>query len=81
MSTIKATLLINYREKYRIPSNYCPNKCLPTTFKLMTTIIIEIMHDHIEIKGFIPGEQKHNRRKLRGTKDQHLIDKMLLRNT
>ena len=63
-----------------IPSNYRPITCLPTTFKLMTAIIAESMLNHFENNGLIPDEQKGNRIKSRGTKDQLLIDKMIIRN-
>ena len=46
----------------------------------MTAIIAEAMLNHLENNGRIPDEQKGNRRKSRGTKDQLLIDKMILRN-
>ena len=38
------------------------------------------MLNHLENNGLIPDEQKGNRRKTRGKKDQLLIDKMILRN-
>ena len=38
------------------------------------------MLNHLENNGLNPDEQKGNRRKSRGTKDQFLIDKMILRN-
>ena len=80
MTTGKTTLLMKNKEKGTVPSNYRPITCLPTTFKLMTAIIAESMQDHLENNGLIPDEQKGNRRKSRGTKDQLLIDKMVLRN-
>ena len=46
----------------------------------MTAIIAEAIQNHLEQNGLIPEEQKGNRRKSRGTKDQLLIDKMILRN-
>ena len=63
-----------------IPNNYRPITCLPTTFKLMTAIIAESMLNHLKNNGLILDEQKGNRRRSRGTKDQLLIDKMILRN-
>jgi len=80
MTTGKTTLLMKSKEKGAVPSNYRPITCLPTTFKLMTAIIAEAIQDHLERNGLIPEEQKGNRRKSRGTKDQLLIDKMILRN-
>ena len=79
-TTGKTTLLIQNKEKGTIPNNYRPITCLPTTFKLMTAIIAESMLNHRENSGLIPDEQKGNRTKSRGMKDQLLIDKMILRN-
>ena len=81
MTAGKMTLLIKNGEKGTIPNNYRPITCLPTIFKLMTAIIAESMLNHLENNGIIPDEQRGNRRKSRGTKDQLLIDKMILRNT
>jgi hypothetical protein len=47
----------------------------------MTAIIAEAIQDHMERNDLFPEEQKGNRRKSRGTKDQLLIDKMILRNS
>ena len=80
MTTGKTTLLMKNKEKGTIPNNYRPITCLPTTFKLMTAIIAESMLNHLENNDLISDEQKCNRRKSRGTKDQLLIDKMILRN-
>ena len=46
----------------------------------MTTIVAESMLNQLENNGIIPDEQKDNRRKSRGTKDQLFIDKMIIRN-
>ena len=80
MITGKTTLLIKNKEKGAVPSNYRPITCLPTTFKLVTAIIAEAIQNHLEQNGLIPEEQKGSRRKSRGTKNQLLIDKMILRN-
>ena len=77
MTTGKTTLLMKNKEKDTIPNNYRPITCLPTTFILMTTIIAESMLNYLENNGFNPDEQKGNRRKSRGTKDQLLIDKII----
>ena len=46
----------------------------------MTAIIAEVIQNYLEQNGLIPEEQKGNRRKSSGTKDQLLIDKMILQN-
>ena len=68
------------KENGTISNNYRPITYLPTTFKLMTVIIAESMLNHLENNGLIPDEQKGNRRKSRGTKDQLLIVRMILWN-
>ena len=46
----------------------------------MTATIAESMLNHLENNGLIPDEQKDNHTKSRRTKDQLLIDKMILWN-
>ena len=60
--------------------NYRPIACLPTTFTLLTGIIAEHVYGHLDRNGFLRNEQKGCRRNTRGTKDQLLIDKMMLKN-
>ena len=81
LSTGRTVLIMKSKEKGAVPSNYRPITCLPTTFKLMTSIIAEEVQNHLESNGLMPEEQKGNRRNSRGTKDQLLIDKMLLQNS
>ena len=64
-----------------IPNNYRPITCLCTAFKLMTAIIADAIQNHLCKYNLIPEKQKGNRRNSRGTKDQLLIDKMILRNS
>ena len=60
-------------------TNFRPITCLPLIWKLLTGIIAEELYGHLEKEGLLPGEQKGGRRKSRGTKDQLLIDKMIVR--
>ena len=80
MTTGKTTLQMKNKEEGTIPNNYRPITCLPTTYKLMIAIITESMLNYFENYGFIPDEQKSNRRKSRGTKDQLFFDKIIMRN-
>jgi len=43
-------------------------------------IIAEHIYGHLDRNGLLPDEQKECRRKTRGTKDQLIIDKMVLKN-
>ena len=60
-------------------SNYRPIACLPLMWKLLTGIFADKIYDHLEVNRLLPDEQKGCRRRSRGTKDQLLIDKAVLR--
>ena len=60
-------------------SNFRPISCFPFMWKLMTSIWANNMYVYLEENGLLPSEQKGCRRKPRGTKDQLLIDQMILR--
>ena len=59
--------------------NYRPITCLPLMWKVTTGIISEEMYNHLEREKLLPDEQKGCRRNSRGTKDQLLIDKTILK--
>ena len=75
------TVLINKdREKGSVASNYRPITCLPLMWKLFTGVISDEIYTYLEEKKILPEEQKGCRKGTRGTKDQLLIDKMILKN-
>ena len=59
--------------------NYRPITCLPLMWKLLTGMIAEEMYTYLERENILPEEQKGCRRGSRGTKDQLLVDKTVLR--
>ena len=59
--------------------NYRPITCLPQMRKLMTGVISEEMYNYLESESLLPEEQKGCRFESRGTKDQLLIDKTVLK--
>ena len=59
--------------------NFRPITCLPLMWKLLTGIISEEMYCFMESDNLLPEERKGCRRKSKGTKDQLLIDKAILR--
>ena len=61
-------------------SNFRPITCLPIMWKLLTRIIGAELYNDLEGKNLLPEEQKGCRRKSRATKDQLIIDKMILKN-
>ena len=62
------------------PKNYRPITCLSRLYKLLTSILAERTCKHMEKQDIFPIEQKGCRRGSYGTKDQLLINKMILEN-
>ena len=61
-------------------NNYRPIACLPIMWKLLTGIMGEKLHQHLEKNGLLADEQKGCRKGSRGTKDQLIVDKAILKN-
>ena len=61
-------------------TNFRPITCLPIMCILRTGIISEEMYKHLDEEKLLQDEQKGCGRQKRGTKDQLLIDKMVIRN-
>ena len=80
MGTGRTVLIMKDKEKGAVVENYRPITCLPTMWKLLTSILSEELYEHLEKNKLLPIEQKGCRKASRGTKDQLLIDKMVLRN-
>ena len=79
--TLGRTVLIQKdKGKGNISSNYRPITCLPLMWKLLTGMMNEKIHDHLDANNLIPKEQKGGRRKCKGTKDHLLVDKMIMKN-
>ena len=65
--------------KGTLVSNYRPIACLPLMWKLLTGIFAEKIYDHLSSNDLLPDEQKGCRKRSRGTKDQLMIDKVMLK--
>jgi hypothetical protein len=65
--------------KGTVAGNYRPIACLPLMWKLLTGIFAEGIYDHLKDNNLLPDEQKGCRKQSRGTKDQLLIDKAILK--
>jgi len=65
--------------KGTVAGNYRPIACLPLMWKLLTGIFAGKIYEHLESNGLLPEEQKGCRKNSRGTKDQLLIDKAVLK--
>ena len=80
MTTGKTVLCVKDKSKGSLVSNFGPITCLPLLWKLLTGIIADSMYEHLEKESVLPFEQKGCIRATRGTKDQLLIDKMIINN-
>ena len=60
-------------------SNYRPIACLPMMWKLLTGVMREKLYHHLERNGLLTDEQNGCRKGSRGSKDQLLVDKAILK--
>ena len=74
----RTTLIMKCKAKGAIPSNYRPITCLSTTWKLFSSIVSNLIHSHLQAHGLLWYEQKGCSLGSRGTKDQLLIDRLML---
>ena len=61
-------------------SNYRPIACLPMMWKLLTGVVGEKLYHQLERNGLLTDEQKGCWKGSRGSKDQLLVDKAILKN-
>ena len=78
MTTGRTVLCQKDQEIGSAVDNYRPISCIPLAWKLMTGIIADSMYEFFVENDVLPVEQKGCRRNSGGTKDQLLIDKMVL---
>ena len=57
---------------------YRPITCLNTAYKMFTTVLTNILYDHVEENHLLPAEQCALRRGRRGCLDALLVDNMVL---
>ena len=77
--TAGVTYLIPKNEYTGNPKNYRPVTCLPTTYKLITSIVSRRMQKYIDTENLLPKEQKGCSSGTKVCKDQLLISKVILR--
>ena len=79
LTTGRTVLIVKNKELGSIATNFRPITCLPLIWKLLTGILADELYQHLESKELLPEEQKGCCRDARGTKDQLLIDKTILK--
>lgn len=59
------------------PSKYRPITCLPTVYKIFTSIIANKIYHHVDNNNLLDEEQKGCRKNSRGCKEQLIIDAVI----
>ena len=72
------TYLFPKTQETNNPKTYRPITCLPTTYKILTSIIADRTYNHLEENNLPPTERKGCRRGSYSCKDQLLINRMIL---
>ena len=80
MTEGRTVLIMKDKSKGTVVGNYRPIDCLPLMWTLSTSILSEAMYGHLSCQELLPNEQKGCRKNSRGTNDQLLIDKAILKN-
>jgi hypothetical protein len=80
MTEGRTVLLQKDVQKGTVVENYRPITCLPTMWKLLSGIVSDEIRSHLQRNKLIPIEQKGCMPNCRGTKDQLLTDKAIIRN-
>ena len=75
-----ATNLLPKKEETWIPKNYRPIACLPTTFKILTSVITDRLYSHLEKEAIMTPEQRGGKKDCYGCKDQLMITNAILEN-
>ena len=79
MTTGKTLLCVKDTSKGNAADNYRPISCLPLMWKVLTGIVADQIYTYMEERELFPDEQKGCKKKARGTKDQLLIDKTIIK--
>ena len=80
MTTGRTSQVQKDKSKENVATNYRSITCLQIMWKLLTGFIRERLYNFLEETNTIPHQQKCCRRKCRSTKDQLLIDKIVMMN-
>jgi hypothetical protein len=66
-------------EQTQNPANYRPITCLPTLYKIITSIIANKIETHLTQNNILTEEQKGCRKHSQGCKEQLIIDSVILK--
>ena len=68
------------KEETWIPKNYRSTACLPTTFKILTSVITDRLYNHLEKESIMTPEQRGGKKDCCGCKNQLMINNVILEN-
>ena len=80
MVTGKILLCIKELEKGNV-LNFRPSTCLSLIWKILTDALAGELYRHLQEKNLLPCVQKGRRKGSRDTKDQLLVDKMIIKDS
>ena len=75
-----ATNLLPKKEETWSSRNYRPIACLPTTFKILTSLITDRLYNHLEKEAIMTPQQRGEKKDCYGCKDQLVINIAILEN-
>ena len=75
-----ATNLLPKKKETWIPKNYRPIACLPTTFKILTSVITDRLYSHLEKEAIMTSEQRGGKKDCYGCKDQLMLNNSIIGN-
>ena len=75
----RTSLLQKDKSKGNVASNYRPITCWPLMWKLLTGVIVDQIHAHLDQEKLIPEEQKGYRKGSSGTNDLLYIDRAVIK--
>ena len=79
MTKGKTKLIQKDPDKRNAASNRHPIECLSLMWKLLTSVLAKKVYAYLSEENVLPDERKGCRKGSRGTKDQLLIDKQILK--
>ena len=68
------TNLLPKKEETWIPKNYRPIACLPTTFKILKSVITDRLYSHLKKEAIITQEQRGGKKDCCGCRVQGSVD-------
>ena len=75
-----ATNLLPKKDETWISKNYRPIASLPTTFKILMSVITDRLYNHLEKEAIMTPEQRGGKKDCYGCKDQLMINNAISEN-